>query len=472
MKKFLKEHYLIIALILFFLVTRIIIMLRYYGLIFDGAVYIGNAKFLYSFGRSAYFESLRPLVLPLILGLGWLLGLDILAWGKMVELFFSAGTLVLVYVLASRLHSKTAGIVSAILLAFTPVYFLYSDKILTGIPSAFFALVSFYFFINKKYELSGLMAAVSFMTRFPQGILLIAYSATFLALKYQTKIRKIVNRSFARFIWPYLFIVLLFFIFNYYMYRGADTPIEAITWPFVHGTFTINTMALWMYAGTWSFYFVELFKQNWFFIFSLVFIGFYIYEKKYRQQWFNFLLFAPALLLVYFTYLDHKEVRFALIFIPYLSIMSSIALVKIYEFIQTRKKLLILFFAIFLILVYFLKVPKVSLTEYRSPRVHDICRIMQENNLSQEIILTTPYPLVCLDNKVDMNLFSMPLLLNMTAENPEKPLVYAPNTFPCASGDTECENQKTNALEKFQNQYNLLYYNNNTEYPIYVFTKP
>ena len=472
-KKFLKEHYLIIIIILIFLFYRVQVLLNYYSFGFDASIYIGQAKYIYSLGATGYFEPLRPLVLPLIIGIGWLFGFNIIVWGKIIEILFSIGTIILVYIIASKLHNKIAGLISAGLLAITPIYFLYSDKILTGIPSAFFALLSFYFLINKKYWLTGLFAAISFMTRFPQGVLLIAYALTFMILIIQTKgkIRKIFYGNLIKFAIPYVLVVFSYLVFNLFKYWSADSKIEAMFWPFIHGSTTITTSGLWLYSGTFFYYFSQLYKQNYFFMLSFVFLLFYISEKKYKQQHFNFLLIAPILFLIYFTQLPHKEVRFALIFLPYISMLSGIALSKIYNFVENKKKLLVLFFVILLLIIYLKGMPKPSLQEYVEPRVDDVCSFIQENNLIQPVILTTPYPLYCINNKIDMNLFSIPILLETMQENPDWIIIYAPETFICAPENLTCHEQKQTTLNKFKSQFNTLYYNNNTNYPIYIFQK-
>ncbi|MBW2995253.1 glycosyltransferase family 39 protein [Candidatus Woesearchaeota archaeon] len=471
-KKFFKNHYLIMIVAAIFLFYRIKVMLNYHSVGFDASIYLGQAKFIYSFGSAGYFEPLRPLVLPIILGIGWILGFDIVVWGKIIELVIATSTLLLVYVIASKLQDKIAGVLSAALLATTPLFFLYSDKILTGIPSAFFALLSLYFLIKEKYRLTGLFAAISFMTRFPQGILLLAYILVFTISFFQAKKKKKVCRNFLEFAVPYAIIVIIYLIFNAIKYRSADTIIEAVFWPFVHGSTTIASSGLWLYSGSLFFYFLELYKQNIFLILCFVFIFYYIYEKRFKQTEFNFLLIAPVLFLAYFTYLEHKEIRFALIFLPYLSMMSSIVLSKIYDYVKNRRKFLVLFFIALLVVIYFKQLPKPSMKEYVGPAVDDICIFMNENKLKQQVILTSPYPLQCLDNKIELNLFSIPLLLNMTRDNPDMLLIFAPETFPCQEDDLDCQEQKTIALNKFQSEYELMYYNDNAEYPIYIFNKP
>ena len=471
-KKLFQQHYLITILLALFLFYRIKVMLDFFGLGFDASIYIGQAKFIYSLGATGYFEPLRPLVLPLILGFGWILGFNIVIWGKIIAILISSATIVLTYMIASKLQNKIAGVISSFLLAITPVFFLFSDKILTGIPSIFFALLSLYFFISKKYWLTGFFAAIAFMTRFPQGILLLAYGLIFVIAVLQAKGKRAKKHfvyKFVQFIIPYTLVVASYLIFNIFKYWSADSKIEAMFWPFIHGNFTISTAGLWMYSGTRLFYFIELFKQNYFFVFFLAFLIFYVIQKKYKEQPFNLLIIAPVLLIAYFTYLAHKEVRFALVFIPYLAITAGIALAKIYGHAQNKKKLLILFFAILLMMIYFLQIPKPSVQEFIAPNADDVCLFINENDLRQPIILTTPYALPCLNNKIDMNLFSIPLLLRSVQDNPKDMLIFAPETFVCPEDDLHCNNEKIDAMNEFKSEKEILYFNNNSNYPIYVF---
>jgi hypothetical protein len=151
--------------------------------------------------------------------------------------------------------------------------------------------------------------------------------------------------------------------------------------------------------------------------------------------------------------------------------MSSIALTKIYEFVENKKKFLILFFALILIIIYAMKMPRPSLQEYIEPRVDDVCSIITQNNITQQIILTTPYPLQCLDNKAEMNLFSIPILWETIEANPSWPVIYAPGTFLCAPEDLACQELGKTSLNRFITEFETLYFNNNSIYPIYVFQK-
>jgi hypothetical protein len=470
---FFKEHAGISVIVLIFLILRIAVMFVYFNVGFDDSIYLGQAKYLYSFGATGYFEPLRPLMLPIMLGTGWILGADIVVWGKLLALLFSAASIVLVYAIASKLFNKTAGIASAVFFAITPIYFFFADKILTDIPSTFFALLSLYFFIKKKYWLTGLLASISFMTRFPQGVLLPIYAVVFASMFFQSKSKqkKSVVFNALKFLASFSAVVASYLAFNVFKYSSADSKIEAMFWPFVHGNTTITTSGLWMYAHSWSFYFIELFKQNYILALSAVFIVFYFALKKYRDKNYNFILSAVLIFLAYFIQLEHKELRFAIVFLPYAAIMSGISFAWIYSSIEKNIKFLILFFIVALTILAFAKLPIPSLQEYVEPRADDICRAINSNNLTQPVLLTTPYPIYCLNNKIEMDLYSVPYMWTLIEANPNWTIVYSPQTFVCAPNDKECQDQNRITLNRLQNSFNQIYFNNNTVYSIYVFRK-
>ena len=87
----------IIAIILFFIAANILFLRFYNEIWWDSAVYIGMGKHIYSLGKSGLWEESRPLILPLILGLGWKLGLNVVYFGRAISLIFSAITIFLTY---------------------------------------------------------------------------------------------------------------------------------------------------------------------------------------------------------------------------------------------------------------------------------------------------------------------------------------------------------------------------------------
>ncbi|MBW3016852.1 glycosyltransferase family 39 protein [Candidatus Woesearchaeota archaeon] len=473
-RQFYRNYFFIALIIAVFLAYRIYSTVKFFGVCYDCSIYISQAKYIFSLGASGYFESLRPLVLPIILGFGWLLGIDAVVFGKIVSISFSAATIFLVYEICRQMKKKPAGTFAAILLAITPLYFLYSGKILTGIPSTFFALISFYFFMKRRYALTGLFAALAFMTRFPQGILLVSYSLVFivqLIVSRKLKMFKQISRDYTKLFVPYFLVVISFLIFNAFKYSDADTLVEAVFWPFVHGATTISKSGLWMYQGDIFYYFVNLFRENYLIIFSVLIVFYYFYEKMYKKANYNFLLFTPLLFILYFTQMPHKELRFALVFLPYIAILSGMGFQKIYDYVIERKRLLVVLFLALIIIVSVINFPDMKLDEYVPPSGKPVCDFINSHDITDTLVITTPYVMPCLDNKLVASFYLVPLFMSELRKNPEAHVVFAPDSFACAENDTRCFELRQEALDYLEENYRMIFSTELDGSTVYVFER-
>ena len=141
-------------------------------LFWDEGVYINNAKYIYSLGEQSTYESIRPPLFPIIIGLSIPLGIDILIFSKIfIFLCFLLGILA-IYLISEKIQ-KSSGVFSAISLFTCSLIVFVLPHILTDFIVLTFMLIAFYFYINKKYFLSGLFCGVSVLLRFPSGLLFI-----------------------------------------------------------------------------------------------------------------------------------------------------------------------------------------------------------------------------------------------------------------------------------------------------------
>ena len=151
-----------------FFIVRIFSLFITHDIWWDSSVFVGMGKYIYSFSESGLWEASRPLVWPLILGFFWKVGLDVIIFGKLMMVFFELGILLLTYLIADRLFDKKTAILSVVFLSLSSTFFLFGNVLQSGIPSSFFVLLGFYYFITGKYGLSGLFLGIAFMTRFFQ----------------------------------------------------------------------------------------------------------------------------------------------------------------------------------------------------------------------------------------------------------------------------------------------------------------
>ncbi len=301
----------------------------------DSAVYIGIGKFLYSFGQSGFLEPSRPLILPLFLGAVWKIGLDVVVFGKILGLVFGAGCVYLTYLIGKELFNKRVAWVSALFLAFTPAFLFFNTKILSDVPSLFFILLSVYLFVNKKYFLTGLFAGAAFLTRFLELLVLLVIFILFWI--YLRKEKDFLKNLF-NILSGFLLMVIPYLLFNYFMYRN-------IFYPFNLQLFLTKETG-WMYYEPFWFYFINLFKENVLFVFAL--FGLALVFKKPDYNKFT-ILFSFLAFFAFFSFIAHKEVRFILLFLPYLCILSSYSIFTVFNRIKNKKIIFSLFLLMFLI---------------------------------------------------------------------------------------------------------------------------
>ncbi|MCK4551155.1 MAG: glycosyltransferase family 39 protein, partial [Candidatus Aenigmarchaeota archaeon] len=217
---------------------------------------------------------------------------------------------------------RFTGFYSALLLASTPFVYSYSTKILSGIPSAFFVLLGVYLFVsNKKIKsktlfFCGAFLGLSFLTRFPQGIAF-GVLALFVFLSNIKNIKIALKNSIALFS-GFSLIVAPYIIYNFYAYGNALLPFFAAS--------RIIDATAWFHKSGVFFYAIELFYSNPFFIFLVFGIAYMLYQKPIQKMH----ILIGFLFLAYFSYfsffLEAKELRFSLIFLPYVALIASLGM--------------------------------------------------------------------------------------------------------------------------------------------------
>ncbi len=432
-------------LLILFVLTKINLVFKYHDTRWDESVYIGMGKYIFSSGEIGLWEPIRPIGLPLIMGFFWKIGLSPVIMSEIISILFAAANIYLTYLIGKKLFDETVGLISAVILSLTPFFYYFSSYGFSGIPSTFFALLGLYFFIEDKYFITGIFSGISFLFRFPQGLLLIVFSSL---IFFKNK-KRLFN-----FVTGWFIAVLPFLIFNLFMYKDMFLPfLQAVSHQSnpVHSVVN-NTFFSRIYNV--SYYIVEIFKQAPIIILAI------FYYKENKKTLLPFLLF-----LVYFTYIINKQLRFALIFIPYLCIMAAYGTNTL---LLKKQKLA------FLIILIILSIPPLMLVynQYRW-RSNYIPKIQSLNNFFEDkagIILTTyPTSVAYSDNKF------IPFYNNVddAVEIFEKEntnadyILYSKLFYPCY--DDECLEKRQNLFDKIsQNKliFNLSYDQNYYVYEI------
>ncbi|NOR85200.1 hypothetical protein GQ473_03715 [archaeon] len=325
--KFLKERKFFMLLLFLTISINAYILSFSPAVWWDEAVYIGMGKYIYSFGANGFFEAFRPPIMPLILGAIWKIGLNPIVFGRILSVLFFTGVLILTYELGKKFENKFVGFYAALLFAITPFIYTYSKLILSGIPSTFFVLTAYYLYISKKithktFILAGTLLGIAFLTRFPQGIAF----AVLLCMIFLDNIKngiKTIATKLSSLTLGFFLVVGPYLIHNYYRYNGE------IFYPFFAGA-KIITQKLWFHQTGVLFYITDLFAANLFFVLSILGVLF-VFSKSSQITTKKSLILIS--LLVYYTYfsifLEAKELRFSLVFLPYISIFAAYGATKL-----------------------------------------------------------------------------------------------------------------------------------------------
>jgi 4-amino-4-deoxy-L-arabinose transferase-like glycosyltransferase len=405
MKQFFEKYWILIAIVVLFVLLRLLVLHHDAVPYWDAAIYIGMGKYLFSHGAIGTWEILRPVGLPIILGAFWKLGFNPNTIGTIFSLGISSGLLVLVYFIAEEIRAG-AGEIAAILLASTSVFFTYSAIPITDITSSFFAVLAVWLVYkgqkNSQYLLAGLVAAVAFMFRFPQGLVLVIALIIVLIKLFQYKKGKwhdrivamiqrgaLVVAGFASIVIPFLFV-------NYYFYGNAFLP-------FIEGTRGIQNYPSLYHLGIW-YYFSQLLMQDVVFIFALLPIAM-LWQKQYRSKLVITITIAFAVIGSYFIFYQmHKEIRYVLAFLPYLAVLAAVGVMYVLEWTKMPRKL---FFGLFLIIGFMVSIGSLvyAKQDFNAPTFYTFNTYF-EHVPQAHILTTTPYALAYSDVLITHNLYA------------------------------------------------------------------
>jgi hypothetical protein len=299
------------VLLLLFIAAKILVVMQAHTPIWDEAVYTGMGKHISSGGASGLWEPIRPVGLPLVLGLIFITGLPFELSAEIALLAFSVGLLALVYLLAKKIFNAPTGILAVLLMMWTSVFFVQSSLILTEVPSTFFAVLSLYLLTQRRLFFSGMSAGMAALFKFPHVLLPVAIAAFIcIAVAHRDRVHAalVAGAGYAVIAGPLL-------LFHAVRYGSALEPFllasshQANPLLVVHGI-----------AANALFYLASAVRENVFFLFVPVGIYAILREKNKESAG---VAVAAILYLVYFTFIPNKQERFLLLFLPFFAIISA-----------------------------------------------------------------------------------------------------------------------------------------------------
>jgi len=334
-ERILKHPLLYILIAAFF--ARLCLLLNPGIVWWDSAVYIGVGKYIFSAGAVGVNEAFRPLLLPLILGLAWKLGISPYYFGMAFDLALNLFAIFLTFIIAEKIIGRRAAVFAAIFMAISPSLIFYSSKVLTENLTIVLMLLSVYFAIEKKYACAGLFAGISVLARYPQGLMLPALLV--FALFIQDNRKKLADSAklTAFFAIPLAGLALYnLFAFGSIFYQFAEAQ-EVIT--------KVGSMI----SSPWTFYFGAVFIEC--FLSVLFLYALYLsWKEKNRDMWLLNIIFI--FFFIYYSTVSRKEIRYLIVVLPMLYIALGHVFARIWHKRLFEKKHAVKYVTVALIILF------------------------------------------------------------------------------------------------------------------------
>ncbi|MBS3107510.1 glycosyltransferase family 39 protein [Candidatus Woesearchaeota archaeon] len=419
------------------LIARIILLFLPHPIWWDSAVYIGMAKYIYTFGREGIFESVRPLVWPLILGI--FRATNIIFVGRILEILFSLGIIFLTYKIADKLIDRETAVLSSIFIACSATFLFFSLKLYTEIPSTFFALLAIYFYLKNKYLISGIITAVAFQTKFPQGII-------FIPLLFSIIIKNINLKEKINYLLGFIVTICPLLIFNKIQYGS-------FTYTFIEAAAIVKDAGIWIFQQPWHYYLLGLLKENIFLLFALPGIIFMINRRKYLISAI-FILF-----LIYFSQMPHKEYRFFILFIPYICILAAYGIKN-----TIKHKNLVLALVLIISLVS-VSINFISESTEDFDRASEYYRFLENKDIKNRVLISDPTINLYLKKNAELlyyPVFNSSLAKYWQLEIAKSNIDYifinsCEGGLICPPTDPTCESEKIKLLKYLNRDYEKIY---------------
>lgn len=297
----------------------------------DPAIYVGMAKFLFSGGAIGMWETLRPPLWPVILGIPWIIGLNPLIVAQWLVALSGIGTMIMLYTIGEK-EGRGLGLGAALILALSPVYTYFTAIPTNDIPSSLLALIAAFFVLRRRFTSAGIVTALSFLMRFPNGLFLVPFGLFILIDSIDTNRRYWISESIKnifRLAFGFATLSIPYLIVNYFVFKDAFLPLKL-------GREIIETN----YAEPTLYYVVQGVIDNPLLLLALVGITIYIAKMvKYKKVPASLLTLSLLCVVViggYMTSLTHKELRYSFGYLPYLVIIAAYGLHYLWHMSRSR----------------------------------------------------------------------------------------------------------------------------------------
>jgi hypothetical protein len=338
----------------------------------DSSIYVAMGKHLFSMGEVGLWEVFRPPLIPAVVGVIWKTSLPVIPFSRLMHLTLTlAGTTVAYKQLKQIFDYRTAVYAVSVMLA-TSVFIENTTNLLTGIISALMVLISLNMYLQDKYIFSGFLSGLAFLTRFPAILISPAIAIYETAENYGAP-REAFTRLF-KYAIPVAALIGAYLGLNAYLFGDPLTPITSgLSVPPSDATSIFGT------------YYLTKLAVN---PLTILFIPSLILIFRKRAEKFYPYIAAFAVYFIFFESYPHKEVRYSLLFLPFISVVSAYGLKEIQDRLSLKKEVIVVAATIVMIIS---AIPVYNASSYQNPNAKQFYQ--QFESLNGTIATNTPGPI-------------------------------------------------------------------------------
>jgi hypothetical protein len=458
----------------------------------DEAVYLGMGKYIYSQGNAGLWEMIRPLGLPLITGIWWKLGLDQLIVSRLFSILVSIGCIIFTFLITKKLFSNKHAIISALILACTPIFFFYSSYVLTDHIATLFLIASVFFLMKEKFILGGILGGCAIWFKFTH-ILYIGAIILFMAYKILILKNKKNILQYTYTLTIILLFIATYFLSNYILYHTHFNVMDAILKPYTDAAKYSNNIYQNTYFNSFSsfayyvcYYIYDILFNNLYgfmiYLFIIIYIIHFIKFLKKENQIMIMSIFITYL--TYFSFIPYKNERFEIFFLPIMAIYATYGIIQLIEYFYSiyskkdmisnktkskylhyHKKIISGIILIIIILLvfsfFFISINKISKfyswKQYDEKLNYSIEKYIDIHNINGTILTTDPrFSLYSEKRYVGAYdvLNTNGLFVNEWESNANfSAIIYNNNSILCYDSDPNCISHKLALLEKINRDF-------------------
>jgi len=296
------------------------------------------------------------------------------------------------------------------------------------------------------------------MTRFLQFFILIPF-IFFLIIQKKDKLKNILNLAYG-----FSIVFIPYLILNLALYKN---PI----YPFTLQIF-MSRYTGWIFNQPLSFYFINLLKENFLLLFSIV--GTIIILKKTKDQKKTTILSIFLLFFILFNSIAHKEMRFTLVFLPYMYLISSYGLTKTLNSIKKRKNVFYITITIIGIIWLIQTVNQIEAPPYAE--YPEFTNYIAREDIKDGLWISNPVFIANSNKKADeliyYPLYNSKKITKLKEKFPKANhiLIDTCDILPCPEEDKDCNKETKDLLDSLKRDFTTVHNKKELNCEQFIFT--